>query len=370
MICASAQVSQLDDELAVAYRAVLQISPARMHEVRTEQRNWVTSQRDKCADASCLAQTYQDRITSLNAVLNASNQPQSASNAPATASSPATPPALQTAPQQAHKLAGGSILGTVSRDNQARQSRAEALAQIFKGYPAMAVDVFDISVNPDPARPNFIAIDIGYRLNKAFIESLKTFAEQHSCEENDKTCKMEICLGYGRVNCVPIAGGPLNSLMQYPILERIQAPLPLTYGSLNYMGFAVRFLNAGGARAGSGWCADLYTFQANIEPMLHVNEPSGSRGYLTAYVNRDYKTRIEVDLRDLTKTVDVDAAAGVVASAFTYGTGGQTFDITDMTKPLPVALNPRAMNSRGSHYKRSVLFPPKDIVGTCGWVRE
>ena len=60
MICASAQASQLDGEMALTYRYTLQ-TLADPDTVKKEQRQWLKG-RNKCQDESCLIEKYRQRI--------------------------------------------------------------------------------------------------------------------------------------------------------------------------------------------------------------------------------------------------------------------------------------------------------------------
>ena len=60
MICANAEVSQLDGEMAMTYRYTLQ-TVADPASVKKEQRQWL-KERNKCQDESCLIEKYRQRI--------------------------------------------------------------------------------------------------------------------------------------------------------------------------------------------------------------------------------------------------------------------------------------------------------------------
>ncbi|MES3023559.1 MAG: lysozyme inhibitor LprI family protein [Pseudomonadota bacterium] len=63
-ICADPAVSQLDGELALAYRDTL---AAARHKAALKgwQKQWLVAVRDNCADAACLKRAYADQITEL-----------------------------------------------------------------------------------------------------------------------------------------------------------------------------------------------------------------------------------------------------------------------------------------------------------------
>jgi len=74
MICADAQLSQLDTQLAQTYHAALKTLTKRVKDVNDflapevipaliqEQKNWITYVRNICQDAACLREAYQARI--------------------------------------------------------------------------------------------------------------------------------------------------------------------------------------------------------------------------------------------------------------------------------------------------------------------
>lgn len=67
-ICADAEVSTLDEHLARYYqaaRAALQIS---VECLAADQRRWLSSARNKCADAACLRKVYLERLAELDAL--------------------------------------------------------------------------------------------------------------------------------------------------------------------------------------------------------------------------------------------------------------------------------------------------------------
>ncbi len=64
-ICADPALSGLDDRLGAAYRAALNAGTDRASLV-TGQRRWIADTRDRCADAACLARSYEARIAWLS----------------------------------------------------------------------------------------------------------------------------------------------------------------------------------------------------------------------------------------------------------------------------------------------------------------
>jgi len=66
LICSDAQLSDLDGQLARAYKRVLE-SPGDPRRVRSEQKAWLTTERNKCADVPCLVGAYQRRLARLTA---------------------------------------------------------------------------------------------------------------------------------------------------------------------------------------------------------------------------------------------------------------------------------------------------------------
>jgi len=63
MICADADLSRLDEELAAAYKTALQ-DKKRDDSIRQTQMQWVTK-RNSCADAACVKRTYEARLQGL-----------------------------------------------------------------------------------------------------------------------------------------------------------------------------------------------------------------------------------------------------------------------------------------------------------------
>jgi uncharacterized protein len=66
MICSDAALSDLDGRLASAYRRALGLA-SNPEPLKAEQRSWLTTERKKCADVACLRQTYQQRLTAIEA---------------------------------------------------------------------------------------------------------------------------------------------------------------------------------------------------------------------------------------------------------------------------------------------------------------
>ena len=64
LICSDPEVSDLDGELASAYRRSL-TSASEPDALKAEQRTWLTTERSKCWNVPCLRQTYQKRIAIL-----------------------------------------------------------------------------------------------------------------------------------------------------------------------------------------------------------------------------------------------------------------------------------------------------------------
>jgi uncharacterized protein len=64
MICADAQLSDLDVQVARSYRRALE-NPADAGPLKSEQRLWLAD-RNKCKDVACLASSYQQRLKGLD----------------------------------------------------------------------------------------------------------------------------------------------------------------------------------------------------------------------------------------------------------------------------------------------------------------
>lgn len=97
IICDNPEISKLDDELASDYKTVLQ-DQSKANTIRREQKQWLI-ERNECADAGCVRETYRKRIEQLHPSQNAVAQPQAVAaiqprvmNAVTTASSMRYPP--------------------------------------------------------------------------------------------------------------------------------------------------------------------------------------------------------------------------------------------------------------------------------------
>ena len=66
MICADAQLSDLDGLLKVAYKKAL-ANTSTSNDIKTEQKYWLQEVRDACKDSSCLTKAYNARLAQLNA---------------------------------------------------------------------------------------------------------------------------------------------------------------------------------------------------------------------------------------------------------------------------------------------------------------
>src|SRR4051794_36733553 len=68
LICDSAQVSALDEELDKIYKTARQIAdPAERPQLISEQKLWLIESRNKCGDEQCLLQAYSSRIEIIKA---------------------------------------------------------------------------------------------------------------------------------------------------------------------------------------------------------------------------------------------------------------------------------------------------------------
>lgn len=65
-ICASETLSRLDEQVAKAYESVLLVSD-RPDVVKSQQKKWLRSGRDKCQDETCLQNAYEHRLAQLAA---------------------------------------------------------------------------------------------------------------------------------------------------------------------------------------------------------------------------------------------------------------------------------------------------------------
>lgn len=67
LICTDPKLSELDTDLAQAYRGAVKVSP----DVKVGQRQWL-KERNACVDVACLANAYQARISELKSLADAS----------------------------------------------------------------------------------------------------------------------------------------------------------------------------------------------------------------------------------------------------------------------------------------------------------
>jgi uncharacterized protein len=74
MICASARASQLDSDMADAYRAASAAASDR-ETLKIAQRHWL-AQRDQCQDETCLISVYEQRITALSMSAPPADEPE------------------------------------------------------------------------------------------------------------------------------------------------------------------------------------------------------------------------------------------------------------------------------------------------------
>ncbi len=70
LICTTEVVSELDDRVTAAYKKALSVAsdPDR---IKAEQVTWLRERRNRCADAACLQQVYEDRRGQLHAAIRA-----------------------------------------------------------------------------------------------------------------------------------------------------------------------------------------------------------------------------------------------------------------------------------------------------------
>jgi len=121
MICADGETSDLDGQLARAYRTALSNAES-AESVKAEQRAWLASQRNKCHDLPCLKQAYRKRLEALAA-------PAAAKPTPAPASAPA---ATRSVSVKKVKFPGGETTIETSGDDEkviVRDSRSQVMAE-------------------------------------------------------------------------------------------------------------------------------------------------------------------------------------------------------------------------------------------------
>jgi len=73
LICGDQELSKLDDELAISYKAAQQNS-AQGSALRQEQKQWM-NERNGCGDSACVKQAYERRLLSLKLVVSESASP-------------------------------------------------------------------------------------------------------------------------------------------------------------------------------------------------------------------------------------------------------------------------------------------------------
>lgn len=66
-VCGDEQLSKLDSDLMAAYKAAQAIS-ADADKLKSEQKAWLQSSRNKCEDTECIRKAYEDRINALKPV--------------------------------------------------------------------------------------------------------------------------------------------------------------------------------------------------------------------------------------------------------------------------------------------------------------
>jgi uncharacterized protein len=79
LICTDAELSRLDEELAVAYRAALALA-SNTDSFKIEQRKWLAATRGQCADTPCLKRAYRARLAELSGAGAAAVVPDPADN--------------------------------------------------------------------------------------------------------------------------------------------------------------------------------------------------------------------------------------------------------------------------------------------------
>ena len=259
-------------------------------------------------------------------------------------------------------LSGSGLVKGVNENLESRQSRSNSLNQIFSGFPGKAIEVFDVDVKPTDNRSNHITVSYSYRLSDIFISRLKDFATENTCSNGDETCRMDICLGYGRVNCVPIGAGPKDNSLQYPLFEQLNGAG--TRPGFRNLGFAIRFVDKSGERVGSGWCSDVFLTESDKTYPVLVYPPGPTKGYMTAYAGKTFSNKSVINVSELSSTVDLERATGIQVSAFAYMGGpyiNGTFDVVDQSKPISV------LSQRMNGSRTDVVMSPKEMVAPCGW---
>lgn len=108
MICSDDKAADLDGRLARAYRAAL-ASAENAASLKAEQRGWLTTQRNKCADVTCLRQSYEKRLAALAALGGPIAEHPQASPERAAGSPPAQHAKTETPGVRTVKFPGGQV---------------------------------------------------------------------------------------------------------------------------------------------------------------------------------------------------------------------------------------------------------------------
>lgn len=72
-ICNDAELSKLDDDLAIAYKSSMK-SHADKNQLKSEQLEWMKKERNVCKDVECLKKSYSNRIAALKSNGNSKSQ--------------------------------------------------------------------------------------------------------------------------------------------------------------------------------------------------------------------------------------------------------------------------------------------------------
>lgn len=115
-ICGDDKLSQMDSDLAVAYKQALERSDDKQKLVH-EQRQWIQDVRNACADAICLTQAYTARLKQLSTISCPSTSPSSCSR-----SGTADIPATSTSSVVATPAASTALVGLDRRVGELTQS--------------------------------------------------------------------------------------------------------------------------------------------------------------------------------------------------------------------------------------------------------
>ena len=119
-------------------------------------------------------------------------------------------------------------------------------------------------------------------------------------------------------------------------------------------------MDSSGNRVGNGWCADVFMMKSGeMDNLIRTRE-----GLLTAGINRTISESADINVQELSPTVDLNKANGIRLTAFAYRGGshiGGLFDIADQSKPIEIYID------RNKRVTTDGVISPKEKDNMCGW---